>query len=374
MKIAVLTSSRADYGFLKPLLTQMYKDDFFQPQIITFGTHQSAFYGNTYQHIENDGFVATKNVDSILINHTPEAIATSMGLTTIKFASIWADFSKNKEDKIDLILCLGDRYEMFAAIAASLPFNIPIAHLSGGETTLGAIDDAFRNSLTIMSAIHFTNTQANAQRVKEIKGSDKNVFFVGSLAIDNINTTNLLSIEEFKEKNNIDLSIPTILVSFHPETVNIQKNEYYAQQVAKSLEELSKDFQIIITMPNADTMSNVIREAFVKIISKKYIIHTVESLGSVGYYSCLQNACFLIGNSSSGIVEAASFGKYVINLGDRQKGREAANNVIHCIIEQEEILNNAFKISKLPTLKKENIYGDGNTTNRICSILKEVSL
>jgi GDP/UDP-N,N'-diacetylbacillosamine 2-epimerase (hydrolysing) len=154
--------------------------------------------------------------------------------------------------------------------------------------------------------------------------------------------------------------------------VNIQKNEYYAKQVAQSLEELSQDFQIIITMPNADTMSNIIREVFAKIISKKHIIHTVESLGSVGYYSCLENACFLIGNSSSGIVEAASFGKYVINLGDRQKGREAGNNVIHSIIEQKEIVNNALKISKLPDLKNQNIYGDGNTTNRICDILKEI--
>jgi GDP/UDP-N,N'-diacetylbacillosamine 2-epimerase (hydrolysing) len=282
-----------------------------------------------------------------------------------KFANFWNDH----QQQIDLVLCLGDRYEMFAAVSASLPFNIKVAHFHGGETSLGAIDESFRHSITAMSHIHFTSTEKSAKRVEAIKGSATNVFNVGAMSLDNLNELTLLTEKEFKQKFGVYPNHP-ILVTFHPETVAFEKNEEYCNELVKVLEELKE--QIFITLPNADTNGNSIREKLLTLASKKDKITCFESLGTQGYFSAIQFCSFMLGNTSSGIIEAASFGKYVVNLGSRQLGRESSSNVLHSKINRSEIVEKIKQLKMAPLLDRKNIYGDGNSTTKVVHILKQV--
>ena len=363
MKLAILTSSRADYGIYLPLLKKINSDAFFNCKIIAFGTHLSEKYGNTINQIYADGFDVAYKIETLLNTDSPEMISKSMALTIEKFSEVW---TKEKRS-LDYIVCLGDRYEMFAAVAASIPFNIPIVHIHGGETTLGAIDNSFRHSLTAMSKLHFASTKSHAERVSQIVGTEDGVYNVGALSLDNLNDIHILNNIEFKQKFNIELNNP-VLVTFHPETVAYEKNEEYVSELISALSTLDK--QIIITMPNADTMGNVIREKLVEFAKQKENVFPVESLGTQGYFSCLHHCAFVLGNSSSGIIEAASCGKYVINVGNRQEGRDAGHNIIHCEIKHNKIIESINKISKLAPLSNNNIYGDGHTANKIISILK----
>ncbi len=363
MNIILLTSSRADYGIYLPLLKKLKSDSFFKIKIVVFGTHLSEKYGKTINQIFNDGFEVHYQIETLLDADSPEKIAKSMALTIDKFASLWAKEKSN----IDLILCLGDRYEMFAAVSASVPFNIAAAHLHGGETTMGAIDNVFRHSITSMSKLHFASTANHAKRIEQILGSKEDVYNVGALSLDNLNDIKLLTVQEFYEKFNIQLQQP-ILVTFHPETVAYEKNEYCADELIAALNTIDK--QILITMPNADTMGSVIRNKLIEFADKKTNVITVESLGTEGYFSCLNHCSFVLGNSSSGIIEAASFGKYVLNLGNRQLGRDVGNNVIHCEISKMKIIEAVQLINKLPKLNNENIYGNGKTGDKIITVLK----
>ena len=364
MKIALISCGRSDYSIYLPLIKKLDADSEIDLEIIAFGTHVSNFYGHTVDLFRNDGFEVSEQIESLVLGDSPDSIATSMGLTMIKFSNLWQ--SKN----YDCIIVLGDRFEMFSAIAASVPFNIPVAHLHGGETTLGAIDDKFRHCITTMSTLHFVTTEDHADRVVQLINSDSNIFNVGAPALDNLKDLDLMSIEEFNSVFGIDLNNPTILITFHPETVNLEKNIEYTDELIKTMESIS-GYQLLITMPNADTMGTIIREKLNAFIDKTEYAFGVEILGARGYYSCMEFCSMLIGNTSSGIIEAASFAKYVINVGDRQKGRSHGPNVIHSGISQEEILGNISKIESLPKLDRNNIYGDGNATQKIVQLLKE---
>ena len=363
MKIIVLTSSRADYGIYLPLLKKLKVDTFFNLKIVAFGTHLSKKFGNTIDQILKDGFEVAYKIETLLDGDSPETIAKSMAVTIDKFSSLWAKEKSN----IDLILCVGDRYEMFAAVTASVPFIIPVAHLHGGETTLGAIDNVFRHSITSMSKLHFASTKNHADRVAQIIGSKNGVYNVGALSLDNLMDIKILSVQQFKEKFNIELNAPA-LVTFHPETIAFEKNDQYISELIAALDTLPK--QIIITMPNADTMSNLIRNKLREFAKQKSNVISVESLGTEGYFSCLHHCSFVLGNSSSGIIEAASFGKYVLNLGNRQLGRDVGENVIQCEIKKNKILDAVKLIDTLPKLNTTNIYGDGHTADKIISTLK----
>lgn len=365
LKAIVLTSSRADYSNYLPLLKKLRSDAFFDLKIIAFGTHISEKYGNTVNAIYNDGFDVAYKLETVLPENDPKSIAKSMALTIEKFASVWAKEINN----IDLVICLGDRYEMFAAVSSTVPFNIPVAHLYGGDTTLGAIDDAFRHAITVMSEYHFTSLESSANRVAQLTGTSDNIYTVGSLSLDNLHDIQLLTKEEFKKQFQIDLASP-ILLTFHPETVAYTKNKEYIDELIAAMETVNQ--QIIITMPNADTMGQLIREALLKFAANKNNVHVVESLGTVGYFSCISHCDFMIGNSSSGIVEAASFAKYVINLGNRQQGRIAGNNVIHCEIQRDKITETIKRIKTLPRLSGYNIYGDGKAADKIIDVLKKI--
>lgn len=363
MRVAVLTSSRADYGIYLPLLKALKNDSYFELSIIAFGTHLSKKHGYTLNQILEDGFEVQIKLDTLPDNDSPSDISKAIGKTILNFSEVW------NENSFDLVFCLGDRYEMFGACVSSLPFNIKLAHIHGGEKTLGAIDESFRHSITHFSKYHFTTTNQYKQRVVELKQNSENVYNVGALSIDNLKQMRLLSIEEFKNKFNIDLSQPGILITFHPETVTFEKNEEYTNELIAALNE-TKNYQFIITMPNADTMGNIIREKLKRFIVSHSNAFGIESFGTLGYLSCMKHSSFMLGNTSSGFVEASFFQKYVINLGKRQTGRIMTGNIINCNFDKKEILGaiKIFETINMPAAS--HIYGDGTTAEKIVQILK----
>lgn len=362
MKIGVLTSSRADYGIYNPLLKELQADSFFDLHIIAFGTHLSTKYGYTLNQIIKDGYAITAKVDTMPNGDTAQDISEAMGKTTIAFSKIWA------EQHFDLVFALGDRYEMFAAVSAALPFNIKIAHIHGGETTLGAIDNAFRHCITSMAQLHFTAAEPYKERVVEIVGSDKNVYNVGALSIDNIKQIRLFSIDEFNQKYRIDLKLPSILITFHPETVRFEKNKEYISEIIDALAEL-REYQLIITMPNADTKGLYIRDKLNSFIENSSNAVGVENFGAQGYLSCMKHCKLMLGNTSSGFIEAAGFNKPVVNLGDRQKGRIITPNIFSTPIKKSAILDSVNMAMQYNSKENIHIYGNGQAAGKIIQIL-----
>ena len=364
MKIGVLTSSRADFGIYLPLLKALKEDDFFQLELIVFGTHLSKFHGYTVQQIFDEGFEPKHLIHQMIITDEPISIATSYAVTAMKFAEIW------KNNVFDCVFCLGDRYEMAAAVAAGIPFNVPFAHIHGGETTLGAIDNIYRHSITLASKIHFVATESFVNRVMQLKGLDARCLVTGSLSLDNIKNMQLLDIEAFKSKWGIDLSLPSVLVTIHPETVAFEKNREYVDEVYQALIKITETFQVIITMPNADTLGSVYREMYSKLkLAAPSMVHLIENFGTQSYFTCMKYVALLIGNSSSGIIEAASFGKYVINLGDRQKGRLTSKNALNIAFDSVEILKHT-KIFFGKNFFGLNIYYNDKPVHKIIKYLK----
>jgi GDP/UDP-N,N'-diacetylbacillosamine 2-epimerase (hydrolysing) len=364
LRIAVLTSSRADYSILSPLLFKIQRDIFFELNLICFGSHLSEKHGKTMNQILKDGFKVSYAFNTNPITDKPNSISNSIGNTIKKFTKIW------EKEKYDLVLAIGDRYEMFAACVSTIPFNLPIAHIHGGETTLGAFDDCFRHSISQMSTVHFTASEKYKNRVTEIKGkNNNNVYNVGALSIDNLISLTLLSKSEFKEKFNIDISLPSILITFQPETVGFELNKQYIKILIDTLNEI-KDYQLIITMPNADTMGNYIRRELEKFIEKSKNTIKIESFGTIGYLTCMKYCSMMLGNTSSGFIEAAFFPKYVINLGRRQEGRILTPNINSIDIDKNQILNAVREYSNFKQSEYDGIYGDGHAADKIISILK----
>ncbi len=369
MKIVVLTSSRADYGIYRPLLKELDKDPRFELEMVAFGTHLSPYHGMTINEILEDGFEVRHQLETLVVGDSPDAIASNMAITLIKMSGIWNEL----HEQIDLAFGLGDRYEMFSAVSASVPFNIPIAHIHGGETTLGAIDNVFRHSITHMANYHFASTAGYADKIEKMIGDKRNVFNVGALSLDNIHNIKLYNPEDFKKRYNVDLSMPTILFTFHPETIHPENNEAHIREIIGALEELKK-YQVVITMPNTDTGNIILRQELEQFVARNNDrAYAFNSLGTRGYFSCMEHSRFLMGNTSSGIIEAASFGKYVIDLGDRQKGRLAGENVIHVDIDKENILAAVRKIENKPDWNRGNIYWNGGAASRIIEVLKSIN-
>lgn len=364
MKVGVLTSSRADYSIYLPLLKALARDPFFELKIIAFGTHLSKQHGRTVDNIRNDGFEVAAEIDTMPAGDTPAAIADAMGKTTSAFAAYW------DKESFDLVFCLGDRYEMFAACAASVPFGRALAHIHGGERTEGAIDEAFRHSITHMAKYHFTAAEAYSERVIALRDSEDGVYNVGSLSMDNLSSLNLMSVEEFKTRFNIDLSVPSILITFHPETVSFQKNADFTDALIEALKTIN-GYQYVITMPNADTMGNLVREKINEFIKTTAHAFGVESFGTLGYLSAMKHCSFMLGNTSSGFIEASWFPKYVINLGERQRGRIVTPNIANCSIEKQAIVKAVDNFKSFKMLASVDIYGHGDTAEQIVKILKD---
>jgi GDP/UDP-N,N'-diacetylbacillosamine 2-epimerase (hydrolysing) len=364
MRIGLLTSSRADYGIYKPLINAFEKDDNFLLSIIAFGTHLSPFHGYSLQNIISDGHKVAFEVNSLLAGDNENSVATSCALTSLKFADFW----ESQKNNFDFVFCLGDRYEMFAAVSAGIPFGIKFAHLYGGETTLGAIDNTYRHMITLSSKIHFTSLDEYSQKVSEVLGSKNNTYTIGSLSLDNLQEVELLNLSEFNEKWGVDLNKPTVLVTVHPETVSPAANTIHLAELLETIKYLSEKYQVVITMPNADTFGSVFRKGYNELVSDN--VKLIENFGTQSYFTCMKYAKFMIGNTSSGITEAASFHKFVINLGNRQKGRVTEDNVLHVPFAFKEIITAVQKIEKAGEYLGSNPYYQGGAVNKIIQILK----
>jgi GDP/UDP-N,N'-diacetylbacillosamine 2-epimerase (hydrolysing) len=363
MKIAVLTSSRADFGIYLPLLEKLKEDSFFALDVIVFGTHLSKEHGYTIDEIKKSSFDNILEIATPLRNSNALDITKNIGETINIFADFWSN------NRYDYIIALGDRYEMFAAVTATTPFVLKVAHLHAGETTLGAIDNIYRHAISLTSSLLFVSTEVYKQKAIQIN-PEAQTYNVGALSVDNLKSINYLSIEDFKSKFNIDLSLPSILCTFHPETVNLEKNINYIQELLSSFIYLQKRYQIIITLPNADTIGDQIKEIILEFGKQHPEIKIVESFGMIGYLSCMKYSKFMLGNTSSGFVEAAFFPKWVINLGNRQDGRIITKNIINVPVVKEAILNAVKDIESYSDITFPSIYGDGDTASKIIEILK----
>ncbi|MBP6385387.1 MAG: UDP-N-acetylglucosamine 2-epimerase (hydrolyzing) [Pseudarcicella sp.] len=367
-KICVITGTRAEYGLLSPLMKAIQTDDAFDLQILATGMHLSPEFGLTYLQIENDGFQVSEKVEMLLSSDTTVGIAKSTGLGMIGYAD-----ALNRL-KPDYLVVLGDRYETFAAVTTAFLMKIPIIHLSGGDVTEGATDDALRHSISKMSYLHFTSTETYRKRVIQLGESPERVFNVGGIGIDNIVKMSLLSREELSKSVNFDLSKPYFLITFHPVTLENHSSESQFQELLNSFDEFP-DFRILITLPNSDADGRIIIKMIQEYAQKnaeRVSVHT--NLGQLRYLSAIKYASAVIGNSSSGVVEVASFKVPTVNIGDRQKGRAKADSVIDCETNQQAIsmaINKAISVDFQTYCQTvENIYGKGNTTEQILAILK----
>lgn len=366
IKIGVLTSSRADFGIYLPLLKKLQLDSRFEFEMIVFGTHLSEKHGYTKNDIIQNGFKIHHEIETLLEGDSSFLISTSIGHVIQKFAQFW----NHHKGYFDITLCLGDRFEMFAAVTASIPFGVKLAHIHAGEITLGAIDNVFRHAISHSSVIHFTSTETYAKRVKVLLDNiNPCIVNVGALSLDTLSGFVPLSNDAFKEKWQVDLSKPTVVTTFHPETIEIENNEKYVNILCDLIEKYANaELQFLITMPNADTYANIIRKTFIKRLSSKKSVFMVENLGTLGYFTAISKCLFLLGNSSSGIIEAASFHKYAINVGNRQKGRIHAENVLDCEFDFETLCRAVDSIGNKSWIGK-NPYYNGGAANLIIETL-----
>ncbi|MBL1241824.1 MAG: UDP-N-acetylglucosamine 2-epimerase (hydrolyzing) [OCS116 cluster bacterium] len=365
-KICVVTGTRAEYGLLFWLMKAIEAHPDLELQVIATGMHLSPEFGLTYQEIEKD-FTIDKKIEMLLSSDSTVGIAKSMGLAQISFADAYADLTP------DLVVVLGDRYEIFSAASTAMILNIPIAHLHGGETTEGAFDEAIRHSITKMSHLHFAAAEDYKARIIQLGEQPERVFNVGGLGIDNIKKLKLLSRVEFEQSIDFKLDQKNILVTFHPVTLEQATAKTQFQNLLNAIDQL-ENTHIIFTKANSDTDGRVINKMiddYVGANPQKSVGFT--SLGQSRYLSALQYMDACVGNSSSGLIEAPSFHIGSINIGDRQKGRLKAASIIDCAPEKASVLaafttlySDEFK-AQLPAL--ENPYGDGGASEKIIKIL-----
>lgn len=367
-KIGVLTSSRADYGIYKPLLSLLKDDIQVELHLIVFGMHLMKKHGSTVSVIESDNFGFIHKVEGMPDNDDLLSVSSGYGDIVKQFSVFWSEYT------FDCVLCLGDRFEMSAAIQASIPFGVYLAHLHGGETTLGATDNIYRHQITLAAKLHFVATRAFGKRVSQIIGSSENVYCVGSLSLSGLEEMNLPKWEEVCKEFSIP-NLPFVLVTFHPETVSPEKNVHFAYEVAKAIEALTQQWYFVITMPNADVQGSVYREMLLELKKNNPSkVNLIESLGKEKYFAAMKASQFLLGNTSSGILEAASFGKYVVNIGDRQKGRLQSKNVFNSAFDSTEIFKSAIKASEMKQYKGANAYYQANSARNVLNILKSAEL
>lgn len=366
-KICVVTATRAEYGLLTPLMKRIRDDEELELQVIVTGMHLSPEFGLTYKAVEEEFFI-NKKIEMLLSSDTPVAISKSMGLAQISFAEAYDQLMP------DIIVVLGDRSELIPIVSSAMIMNIPIAHISGGEITEGAQDDAIRHSITKMSHLHFTATEIYRKRVIQLGEQPERVFAVGEAGLDNMFDLTLLTKEAFEKSIGFSLNKKNILVTFHPVTLEQGSAKAQCQALLDAIDTL-KETHIIFTKANSDADGRIINamlEDYVQQHSDKSILFT--SLGQLRYLSALQFVDAVVGNSSSGLVEAPSFKIGTINIGNRQKGRIKAKSVIDCTIESDAICK-AFDTLYSKTFQEQlkdlkNPYGNGDSSIKIKNILK----
>ncbi|HEY9062159.1 MAG TPA: UDP-N-acetylglucosamine 2-epimerase [Pseudobacteroides sp.] len=370
LETAVVTTSRADYGLLYPLLNKLCQDSFFNLNLIVTGSHLQPDFGSTLDYIKQDGFSSFHEVQTYLGRDDEKGTTSAVAKGITGFSDL---FSK---EKLDTVIVLGDRYELWSVAIAAVIHRIPIVHIHGGETTEGSTDEVVRHSVTKSAAIHFPSIPQYARRIIAMGEEPKRVFTVGALGIDNIKNIKLIGIDELSRKLEVDFKKDVALMTFHP--VTLDSYEESVLQIKELLDAMNElNFFTVMTMPNADAGSRLIykcMEDFAKKYPDKFKI--IKNMGSEAYLSAMSHAAIMIGNSSSGIIESASFRLPVVNVGDRQAGRMKPDNVIDCPCYKDAIkeaagkaMSEAFKIG-LKNLT--NPYGDGDTADKIVKILKEI--
>ena len=368
-KVCVVTGTRAEYGLFYPVMKKIQASDKLELQLIVTTMHLSEEFGSTYKQIEKDGFNIDEKIENLLASDTKSAIAKSTGLATILLSDAFNRLQP------DIVLLLGDRYETHAAATTAMLMNIPIAHIHGGEITEGAVDEQIRHSITKMSAIHFASTEKYRQRILQMGEDPSRVFTSGAPGIDNIMHLKPLSKTELENDLHWKFGKSSALFTYHPATLTNSDINDEIDQIFTALEKSS--LNILFTYANADDSGRAINqkiEAFCQSNTNKYKV--VKSLGKLRYLSAMKYANILVGNTSSGIIEAASFQKPVVNIGDRQKGRLQSGNIIDCKADTLQLaIRQAFSEDfQRKCRETTNIYGNGNASNIIVNALANIEL
>ena len=366
-KICIITGSRAEYGLLETLIKLIQKDKDLSLQLVVTGTHLSPEFGYTIKEIKKDRCPISRKLEILLSSDTAQSITKSTGLAMISFADSLYEL------KPDLLILLGDRFEMLAAASAAHLANIPIAHISGGEITEGSFDDAIRHSITKMSWWHFVATKDYQRRVMQLGEDKSRIFITGGMGIDMIKNTKLFSKVDLQKSLKCKFSKKNLLISFHPETLGTKSSQNHLMEILSSLE-LLKETSLFFTAPNADSQGRTISKMIEDYVKGNHNSYYFKSLGKERYLSMLKYVDGIVGNSSSGLTEAPNFKVATINLGNRQKGRSKAASIIDCEIKREEISKAIEKIylaSYKNKLKKVvNTYGKGGASKKIFKIIK----
>lgn len=369
--ICVVTGSRADYGLLQWVMQSINLDPALKLQVVATGMHLSPEFGLTYREIEADGFVIDRKLEILTSADSASGVTKSVGLGVIAFADAFAEL------RPDIVVLLGDRFEILAAAVAAMIAGQPIAHLHGGEVTEGAIDDAIRHSITKMSHLHFVAAEPYRRRVLQLGESPECVFLSGGLGVDTIRKTSLLNRHDFESDVGFKLGKKNLLVTFHPATLEPGSAPTQMAELLKALDALT-DTHFILTMPNADTGGLELIRMVERFVATRPHAHAFPSLGQIRYLSCMAHVDGVVGNSSSGLAEAPSFKKGTVNIGDRQRGRLKAGSVIDCDPDCESILA-AIEVLYSPTFQArleqvENPYGDGGASEKIVNVLKNFDI
>jgi len=370
-KVCVVTGTRAEFGLLRWLMEEINGSAGLELQIIATGMHLSPEFGLTHREIEEAGFHINFKVEMLLSADTSTAVTKSMGLGLIGFADAYQQLSP------DIIVLLGDRFEIFAAAAAALIAKIPIAHIHGGETTEGAFDEALRHSITKMSHLHFVAAEEYKRRVIQLGEAPDRVFNVGGLGIDAIKRIKLIDQHTLEKSIDFRFRERNLLITFHPVTLEKQSSTQQMEALLSALDGLH-DTGLIFTMPNADTGGRELSALINQFVATHPNARVYSSLGQLRYLSCMKFVDGVVGNSSSGIAEAPSFGIGTVNIGDRQKGRLCATSVINCEPTTDRIREALNKLY-CPNFRENathtvNPYGNGGASAQIAKVLNQHSL
>lgn len=364
-KVCIVTAARSEYGLLQWLITDLERDPDIELSLIVTGSHLSTEQGMTYRQIEADGHKITRRVEYLLEDRSAWGASKSAGICGDRFADVL------NEEKPDVLVVLGDRYELLPICTAALIQNIPIAHISGGDVTEGAIDNQIRNAVTMMAAIHFPGTAESASNIARMRGSGAGIHNVGEPGLETFRRTELLTRSELAESLGIDETKKWVVCTLHPETM--ESTAYNLAMARNMVEAISgmENCEVIITAANADPGGGEMNEYFRTVCERQPNFHFIHSLGQHRYLSMMNQLNALIGNTSSGLVEAPFTGVPVINIGDRQKGRHLCRNVVPVRGDSPEELKQA--ISQIPDKKFEPdyYYGDGDTSRKIVAGLKK---
>lgn len=364
-RICVVTGSRAEYGLLYWVLHELRAAADVELQLVATGMHLAPEFGLTVREIERDGFVIARHVDMLLSGDTAAATAKSIGLGVIGLSDALESLAP------ELLLVLGDRFEILAAVQAALVHNIPVAHIAGGDTTEGAFDEAIRHSITKMAHLHLVTNEPAARRVRQLGEDPRRIHVVGSPGLDHLRRTALLGRAELEQTLGAPLGARNLLVTFHPVTLEPGEGERQFAELLAALDTLGPDTTIWFTRPNADTGGRAISAALdTWAATRGERVHVHASLGQLRYLSLMAQVDAVVGNSSSGLYEAPSFRVPTVDIGDRQRGRLAAASVLHCAPERGAIRAALDQAATLDCSQVENPYGDGRSAERIVALLR----